>query len=309
MSDPYHIKYRPQTFKEVLGNKVLVRSLSDTLRGDSLPHSYLFTGPSGVGKTTLARIVGKELEVSSRNMLEIDAATNSTLEDMRRVKSYVETPGFGIEIRRMVIIDECNSLSKKAWQSWLKIIEEPPEHLFFAFCTTETHKVPKTIKTRCHSYDLKAVPAKEIQELLEAVTSEEQLAIERTLPQVISRRAEGSVRQALVYLSMVKDCKSKKKALQLIDETDTISPDAIKLCRALMQGCSFDQVRKIVAGMEDGSMEGVRMTVLGYFTKVLQGGGRNTEACLGILEEFSEPFREHERKAPLLLALGRLLLE
>ena len=129
-SNPYHIKYRPQKFKEVLGNKTLVKSLQSALNSTALPHSYLFTGPSGVGKTTLARIVGAELKVNSRNMLEIDAATNSTLEDMRKVKTYVETPGFGSDSRRMVIIDECNSLSKKAWQSWLKIIEEPPEHLF-----------------------------------------------------------------------------------------------------------------------------------------------------------------------------------
>lgn len=306
MQDPYHIKYRPQKFSEVLGNKALVKSLQSALEGDGLPHSYLFTGPSGVGKTTLARIVGMELKVNSRNLLEIDAATNSGVDDMRRVKTYVETPGFGSDSRRMVIIDECHSLSKNAWQSWLKIVEEPPEHLFFAFCTTETHKVPKTIKTRCHSYDLKPVPAKEIEKLLEAVTSEEQLAMDRTLPRVISQRADGSVRQALVFLSMVKDCKSKKKALQVLDETD-VGPDAIKLCRVLMQGANFDAARKIVAAMDDGPMEGVRIVILNYFSKVL-AGGKNAEACMAVLEEFSEPFRDYERKAPLYLALGRLLL-
>lgn len=306
---PLHVRYRPTKLEDVIGQDSVVRSLKTVLKSKSLAHSYLFTGPSGVGKTTLARIVASRLEVSPRNVVEVDAATNTGVEDMRALKSLVETPGFGGDPRRMVIIDECHSLSPKAWQSWLKIIEEPPEHLFFAFCTTETGKVPRTIKTRCQWFLLKAIPLKAIEQLLDEVCFAEQIKPATGVLRAIANKADGSVRQALVYLNMVQDLDDKKEALQVISQAEESGNEIIQLCRALAKNCSFREAVDVVTAIETTNMEGVRILILNYFSKALMGAksSKRENYYLAILDEFSEPFREYEGKAPVLLALGRLL--
>lgn len=310
MLRPFHVRYRPQKLKDVVGQSAAVKSLSHLLESDSLPHSYLFTGPSGVGKTTLARILGYKLSISYRSVLEVDAATTSGVEDMRNLKQMVEIPAFGYDTRRLVIIDECHSLSSKAWSSWLKVIEEPPEHLFIAFCTTETGKVPKTIKTRCHAFNLKPVSIKEIEQLLDEICFAEQIKPPRQALRAIASKADGSVRQALVYLSQTRACKTKKAVLKILDEPDVAGEEGIALCRALMSGASFGKCKKIVAEMEGDSMEGIRILVVNYTAKVLLSSKTKSKDMhmLSILDEFSEPFRDYEKKAPLLLALGRVLL-
>ena len=170
-NEPMHIRYRPRTFGDVVGQAIAMGSLKKLMSSPTKPHAYLFTGPSGVGKTTIARILGSSLnlDVSAPQVMEIDAATNSGVDDMRQIKRYVETPAFGSNPNRLLIIDECHSLSKNAWQSWLKIVEEPPEHLFIVFCTTEAAKVPKTIKTRCHTFNLVSIPVKDLVILLNEI--------------------------------------------------------------------------------------------------------------------------------------------
>ena len=308
--DPYHVRYRPRKFKDVIGQDVVVQSLTHSLKSKSIPHSYLFTGPSGTGKTTLARILGTKLSVSGRNVLEIDGATTSGIDDMRSLKQMVETPAFGYDERRLVIIDECHSLSKKAWESWLKIIEEPPKHLFIAFCTTELNKVPRTIKTRCHAFDLKPVSIKTIEKLLDEICFAEQIQPPNGSLRAIASKADGSVRQALVYLSQSETCATKKQVLQVLDHPDETGDKAVELCRALMRRSSFSECKKIVSEIEGDNMEGIRILIVNYTAKVLinSKGSKKDSYLVAILDEFSEPFRDYEKKAPLLLALGRLLL-
>lgn len=310
MNDPYHIKYRPTDFDQVLGQPAAVKSLLSVLDSKAVPHSFLFTGPSGTGKTTMARIIATDLGISTRNLLEVDAATNSGVDDMRTLKQMVETPAFGADFRRMVLVDECHSLSKNAWQSWLKIIEEPPEHLFIVFCTTESGKVPKTIKTRCHSFDLKPIPIKTLEKLVDKVADREEINLPAGGSRLIANKADGSARQALVYLSVSRSCKNKKQLLSVLDEVDEKQDDVIKLCRLLISNTNFLEASKVVANLETQNMESVRIVVLNYVSSVLLKTKSEDKAMhlLSILDEFSEPFRDYEKKAPLLLALGRLLL-
>lgn len=309
---PYHVRYRPQTLRDVIGQSSAVTALQNLLQGQTVPHSYLFTGPSGVGKTTLARIIGKRkyLDVMSLNVLEIDAATNSGIDDMRQIKSHVDTPAFGGNPRRLLIIDECHSLSKNAWQSWLKIIEEPPEHLYIAFCTTEAVKVPKTIKTRCHSFHLQYVRTKEICNLLDEILFAEQEKLPSDSIRIIANKADGSVRQALVYLSMCIGVKDKAEVLSILEEVDEADDLPIQICRALVNNKTFWQVMELINQLDNDNVEGIRILTTNYVAKVLLGmkkGNKKAGWMLQILEEMSEPFNPSLKKAPLILAAGRLL--
>lgn len=310
--DPFHVRYRPQTLGEVIGQASAVTALQNLDKGRTIPHSFLFTGPSGVGKTTLARLLGKSAfwPVDPPNVMEIDAATNSGVDDMRQIKGYVETPAFGGNPRRLLIIDECHSLSKNAWQSWLKIIEEPPKHLRIAFCTTEAAKVPKTIKTRCHTFNLSSVPMKPLIQLLDEVLFAEQEKLPNLALRAIANKADGSVRQALVYLSMCIGCKDKAAVLRTLDEADEEGDLPIEICRAIVRNDSFWKVLPMIQELETDNVEGIRILTCNYVAKALLGMKKNKEKAgwlLEVLEELSEPFNPALKKAPLILAAGRLL--
>ncbi len=306
---PFHLLYRPQRFGDVIGQASTVRSLKSLLEGTSVPHSFLFTGPSGVGKTTLARILAKAIKIPSRSVLEIDAATYSGIDDMRLIKSHMEVQAFGKNNKKLLILDECHSLSKQAWQSWLKIIEEPPEHLYIAFCTTEPPKVPKTIKTRCHAFDLKPVPQKLIIELLAKVTEAEGLGVYEDAFRMIANKADGSVRQALVYLSMCRDCTSKKQVQAVLEEVTADDKQVWQLCKAVSENVSFLVFRDLVKKLDVTNMEGVRIQICHYLTKVLLDtrNKEHVEYLVAVLDAFSEPFDPTLKKAPLLVAYGQVV--
>lgn len=312
MLEPFHVRYRPQKLGDVIGQASTVQALENLLQGRTIPHAYLFTGPSGVGKTTLARLLGKSafMPVTPPNVMEIDAATNSGIDDMKEIKRHVELPAFGGNPRRLLIIDECHSLSKQAWQSWLKIIEEPPPHLFIAFCTTEATKVPKTIRTRCHAFNLQSVGIKEIITLLDEVLFAEQEKLDSSSLRAIANKADGSVRQALVYLSMCIGSKGKAEVLRILEQASEEDDLAIKICRALVNNESFWKVLKLIDQVEGDNVEGIRILTMNYTAKALMGlkrGNKKAGWMLEILEEMSEPFNPTLKKAPLILAAGRLL--
>ncbi len=310
--DPLHVRYRPQRLGDVIGQAHTVTALKNLDEGRTMAHSYLFTGPSGVGKTTLARLLGKSgfFPVDPPNVMEIDAATNSGVDDMRQIKEYVETPAFGGNPRRLLIIDECHSLSKNAWQSWLKIIEEPPKHLRIVFCTTEVAKVPKTIKTRCHAFFLNSVPTRDIEKLLGKVLEGEEESLHKSAVRAIANKADGSVRQALVYLSMCIGCFDKAAVLRVLDDAEAQGDLPIQICRALVNNKSFWKVLPMINELESDNVEGIRILTCNYVAKALLGmksGNKKAGWMLQILEELSEPFNPAWTKAPLILATGRLL--
>jgi DNA polymerase III gamma/tau subunit len=310
--EPLHVRHRPVTLDGVIGQSSTVKALKNLLSSRSRPHSYLFTGPSGVGKTTIARILATECNVHPVGVIEIDAATHSGIDAMKQVKDMAATPGFGMNISKLLILDECHSLSKQAWQSWLKIIEEPPPHLFIAFCTTEAGKVPRTIKTRCQCFDLKPVPAKEIVQLLDEILFADQVKTKLSSDSLraIAGKADGSVRQALIYLQATMHCKSRKEAMAVLDTVDETSDEAFAIVRAIVNNTSFMKVKNMIGDLEGDNVEGIRIITMNYAAKALLGTKEKDKArwLLEVMDEMSEPFNPVEKKAPLLLAAGRLLL-
>ncbi len=312
MAEALYNKYRPETFGEVIGHDSVVKSLRRTLEDDRT-HAYLFTGPSGVGKTTLARIAAAEVcgdGMTAANLHEVDAATHTGVDAMREINRSLLYRALGGNPTKVVIIDECQLLSKNAWTALLKSVEEPSPHVYWMFCTTEPNKVPKTIKTRSVRYDLDAVSEEDILNLLIQVADLEESGAPDEVLETISENCEGSPRQALVYLEQCMYCDTAGEARGLIKAAGQ-SKEIIDLCRFLVKGSStnWSNVVKLVAPLRHLEPEAIRISVVNYVAVVLLNtkDGKQAPRLLHILDQFTGPYNSSEKMAPILLAVGGVL--
>lgn len=312
MTSSLHTLYRPQTLKEVVGQEHVTKPLAKMIE-DKRAHTFLFCGPAGTGKTTLARICatlwcGGELKPS--NLYEVDAATNTGVEAMRAVAARADYRSIGKSPTKVFIIDEAHRLSGSAWDSILKATEEPPDHVFWIFCTTNPSKVPKTVQTRCQRFSLKEVPEEKILKLLAKVADSEELNTADDVLEAIAENAGGSPRQALVYLESCMYCEDRNEALRIMRSAGE-SKEVIDLCRWLVTGQrqTWAEAVKLVSGLGDVEAEGVRIQVTNYMAKVLLGTKDEKRASylINILDCFGRPYNTSDKMAPLLLSLGMVL--
>src|SRR5437762_6968592 len=209
-------KYRPQCFAEVVGQEHVTQTLANAIKQKRIAHAYLFVGPRGTGKTTIARIFAKALnctggpkadfleddqrcieitEGRSLDVLEIDGASNRGIEEIRALRETVRyAPASGKF--KIYIIDEVHMLTKEAFNALLKTLEEPPEHVKFMFATTEPQKVLPTILSRCQRFDLRRIPAGLIVKHLKEIAKKEKVSIDDAALAAIARGAEGGLRDA-----------------------------------------------------------------------------------------------------------------
>lgn len=308
-SEPLHVKYRPRKFRDVLGQDHVVKSLESMLKDKARPHSFLFTGDSGTGKTTLARILTQEFNVDPSNIIEVDAATNNGIDVMRDIMAPLRYHGFGDTPNKAIILDEAHMLSKQAWASLLKTVEEPPSHVFFFFCTTDAGKVPENIATRCLAYSLKLLKYDDLMDLLEFVSEEEGLAVTSDVLSMVARACNGSPRQALVMLAMVHDCESSAEVAALL-ESPLDNKEVIDLCRALVKGdLSWPTLMATLKSMTDMPAESIRIIIVNYLNSCALGARSDKDAVrvLDMLECFSKPCITSDKLAPLLIAFGRFI--
>ena len=216
-------KYRPQTFRDVVGQQHVVRTLRNAINSGRTAHAYLFVGPRGIGKTTLARIFAKALNCErpvdgnpccecescraiaaerSLAVFEVDAASHNSTADMRDLADSALTSPVGGKYK-IYIIDEVHMLSKAAWNVLLKTVEEPPAHVKFIFATTEVHQVLPTIISRCQRFDLLPIPTRSIIERLRLIADTEKVAIDDDAISAVARAAEGGMRDAQSLLDQM----------------------------------------------------------------------------------------------------------
>jgi len=216
-------KYRPQSFEDLVGQEHVARTLANAIDADRVAHAFLFTGVRGVGKTTTARLLAKALncekgptptpcnecgpclEITAGvdvDVQEIDGASNNSVDDVRRLQESL--PYRPQRDRyKIVIVDEVHMLSAGAFNAFLKTLEEPPDHVKFIFATTESHKVPVTIRSRCQQYDFRLIPHRLISERVRAILDAESLSADEEAISVVAREAAGSMRDALTLLDQL----------------------------------------------------------------------------------------------------------
>lgn len=247
-------KYRPSTFDEVVGQKVIIQTLKNAIKNQKLNHAYLFTGPRGTGKTSVAKILARTincenlkdctpcgkcnncLEKQSVDIVEIDAASNNGVDEIRELKSKVNlVPSIGQY--KIYIIDEVHMLTTGAFNALLKTLEEPPRHVIFVLATTEPHKIPTTILSRCQRFDFKKINQEEIFKRLELIVNQEKIATDEEALKEISKLADGGLRDALSLLDQVIAYAEDQIKIEDVHEMNgTISPEQLKLfIKALIQ--------------------------------------------------------------------------
>ena len=213
-------KYRPGTFDDVIGQPHVVQTLVNSINTKRIAHAYLFSGTRGVGKTTVARILAKALNCeqgptgtpcatcvncleiaqgTSVDVIEIDGASNTSVDDVREIRENVKFTPFRGKYR-IYIIDEVHMLSNSAFNALLKTLEEPPSHVVFIFATTEIHKIPATILSRCQHYNFRRIVRTEIMERLRHVAKQDGITIEDRSLAALARASEGSMRDGLSLL-------------------------------------------------------------------------------------------------------------
>lgn len=211
-------KYRPKAFKEVLGQEHIIKTLSGAIQQGRLSHAYLFTGPRGTGKTSIARILATEIGTSQNDLYELDAASNGGVDEIRGILEGVRTMPFESK-KKVYIIDEVHMLSKGAFNALLKTLEEPPLHVVFILATTELHKVPDTIISRCQLFNFKKPSHNILREMVSTVAKKEGFQIEDGAIDLVALLGDGSFRDTHGILQKVIGSLSSKK-ISLADVED-----------------------------------------------------------------------------------------
>jgi len=260
-------KYRPQTFDEIIGQEPIVRTLKNALEQNQVAHAYIFSGTRGVGKTTTARILAKALNCekgptvkpcgqcppcreiaagTAIDVLEIDAASNRGIDEIRELRATVRYLPARDPVK-VFIIDEAHMLTTEAFNALLKTLEEPPPRVLFILATTEPQKLPPTIHSRCQSFHFRSIGFQEILGVLERVAREEKAQVEPEALAVMTRAAEGSLRDALSILDQaLAYCGQKIAAAQVRELLGVVEAEVLDQFVAAISGQSSEKMLRLV---------------------------------------------------------------
>lgn len=292
MSETLYRKYRPKNFSEIIGQQHIVQTLSNAVKNNRLGQAYLFTGPRGTGKTSIARILAKTINCTdlhdaitcekcpaclaigagrSLDIIEIDAASNTGVDNIRELKETINLPPTSLKYK-VYIIDEVHMLSTGAFNALLKTLEEPPAHVVFILATTEIHKVPETILSRCQRFDFTRLPIQNIIEKLSLIAKQEKVAIDTDSLEMIAIAAEGGMRDAESLLGQIISLEdkniTKKEVESILGTTDRNF--AYVLTELLAENNATEAIQKINSLVNDGyDLQVFNKTLINYLRQLM----------------------------------------
>ena len=306
-------KYRPTRFEDVIGQEHITRALKNQIISDKISHAYLFTGSRGIGKTSIARIFAKAVNCENNvngspcgncptckrlesendiNIIEIDAASNNRVDDVRDLRDKVKFMPAGAKYK-VYIIDEVHMLTDSAFNALLKTLEEPPQHIIFILATTEVHKLPQTILSRCTRFDFRLVSTETLTKHLEDIFDKEGIKYESDALRAIAIAGEGSVRDTLsiadCVLAYCDGVVTSESVQKVLGTTDT------KLLFDFTQSLKEKDVGKVLTLINDIDKSGKNLSV---FVKDMAKHVRNLLVCSScadassILAETEEDFKK-----------------
>jgi len=293
-----NVDYRPIRIDEMVGNEAGLNSLQSKLTSDDIPRSYLFTGPPGCGKTTLAYVIKEHLGISDFDFYEFNTANTRGIDTIRDISSGLSRAAMDGSYK-LYLLDECHQITGAAMEALLKILENPPKHVIVVLCTSEPEKIKpntlKAVKRRCFELEVKALPRGKIIKLLkEIVEAEEVPDYPDAILNKIADSCWGSPGQALSLLDSVIDMETEEAALQAIENLVVGEATIAELVNTLLdkrlsQENKWEQVRKLIPKLT-GDPESIRYAICGYLDKIILNKERDVNRIIQTAVCFTESF-------------------
>jgi len=310
-------KYRSKRLDEVVGQKHITNTLSNAIQTGVISHAYLFTGPRGVGKTSVARILAHEindLDYSDSgehlDIIEIDAASNRRIEEIRELRDKIHVAPTSAKYK-VYIIDEVHMLTTEAFNALLKTLEEPPAHVVFILATTETHKLPATIVSRTQRYAFKPINQKDIEQHLRQIANKENIAIEDDALMLIAEHGEGSFRDSI---SLLNQFLGIDKTVDESDVLDLLGLAPSGAIQELYQGIQNRDLQKVNSLLIDLRDQGVLATTVAKqlsnkYRSMIISQKHDTSSAIRLLEALVSIPSSPDPSASLELVLFKFILE